>query len=155
MNWTYKHTKTVGITNPTSASVISGVDGWNAYGVELRWKSTDLTSAPVTTFVSIITSAVVKSTTTPTLESEEKSPGFSTGAKAGMGVSVALGVILGFLGIGFWILHRRKRRGKDGGKEPSELAETQSITLRHAIHELESNPVFEKDSVRGARSQSR
>lgn len=51
MNWTYKHTNTIGTTKTTTASIVSGIDGWNAYGVELRWKSADLTSAPATAFV--------------------------------------------------------------------------------------------------------
>lgn len=88
MNWTYKHTNAIGTTKTTIGSIVSGIDGWNAYGVELRWKSTDLTSAPVTSFVSSTTSAVMTPTTTRTTTqvSEEKSPGFSTGAKAGTGV---------------------------------------------------------------------
>lgn len=84
---------------------------------------------------------------------EEKSPSFSTGAKTGTGVGVGLGATLAILGIGVWILHGRKRRGNDGEKEPSELAETRSLTPRYAIHELDSNPVFEKDGVQGTRPQ--
>lgn len=57
------------------------------------------------------------------------------------------------LGIGFWILHGRKRRGNDRGKEPPELAETKNLTPRYKIHELDSNPVFEKDGVQGTRPQ--
>lgn len=51
MSWTYKHTNTIGTTKTTNGLIISGIDGWNAYGAELGWKSTDLTSAPVTAFV--------------------------------------------------------------------------------------------------------
>lgn len=122
----------------------------------LRWKSTDLTSAPVTAFVSSTTSAGMTPTTTTettTQVSEEKSSGLSTGSKAGTGVGVGLGATLAILGIGFWILHGRKRRGNDGGKEQSELAETKNLTPRYAIHELDSNPVFEKDGVQGTRPQ--
>lgn len=155
MDWTYKHTNTIGITATTTGSIVSGIDGWNAYGVELRWKSTNLTSAPVTAFVSSTTSVMRPTTTTETTTqvSEEKSSGFSTGSKAGTGVGVGLGATLAILRIGFWILHGRKRRGNDGEKEPSELAETKNLTPRYAIHELDSNPVFEKDGVQGTRPQ--
>ncbi|KGO74841.1 hypothetical protein PITC_043490 [Penicillium italicum] len=153
MSWTHKHINTVGTTKTTSASIISGFDSWNACGVELRWKSTDLTSAPVLAFASPTTAVVAPTTTaTSTPESEEKSWTFSTVAKAGAVVGVALSVILAVRRVGFWIL-RRKRREKNGGKEPSELAGTQNLTPQHAIHELDFNLVFEKDGVRGVRSQ--
>ena len=64
MDWTYKHTNTIGTTETTTGFIVSGIDGWNAYSVELRWKSTDPISAPVTAFVSSTTSAVMTPTTT-------------------------------------------------------------------------------------------
>ncbi|KAJ5603961.1 hypothetical protein N7537_006917 [Penicillium hordei] len=100
MNWTYKHTNTISTTRSPTGSIASGIDGWNAYGVELRWKSTDLNSAPVTAFVSLTTAVVTPTTITTTQVSEEESPGFSPGAKAGTGVGVGLGAILTILGIG-------------------------------------------------------
>lgn len=147
MNETFKHINVTGTTLLT-IPITSGVDSWYGYGVELRWRSTDLTSAPITSFVSTTTSAVITTTTmmAVTQESEEKPPELSTGAKAGTGVGVALGVILAILGIGFWI-RGRKRPWKDGEEERSELAETKKLTPPYAIHELDSNPVFEKDGV--------
>lgn len=101
-----------------------GIGGWNACGVELRWKSTGLTSASVTVFVSPTTSESITPTTTTTQAPEENPPGLSTGYKPGTGFGVTLGVILAISGIGFWIRCGRKRRWKYGEKAQSELAET-------------------------------
>lgn len=43
--------------------------------------------------------------------------------------------------------------GTMGKRNHLELAETRSLTPRYAIHELDSNPVFEKDGVQGTRPQ--
>ena len=82
MNETFKHINVTGTTLLT-IPITSGVDSWYGYGVELRWRSTDLTSAPITSFVSTTTSAVITTTTmmAVTQESEEKPPELSTGAK--------------------------------------------------------------------------
>jgi hypothetical protein len=81
LDWAYKYTNTKGITKTNSGSMTSGIGGWNVYGVELRWKTTDLASASVTVFVSPTTSAVITPTTTTAQAAEEKPPGVSTGDK--------------------------------------------------------------------------
>lgn len=84
------------------------------------------------------TSAVMTPTTSQVLK--EKSPGCSTGAKAGTGVGVGQGATLAILGIGLWIFHGRKRRGNDGEKEPSELAKLR--TLLRGMRFMNSTPIL-------------
>ncbi|KAJ5467366.1 hypothetical protein N7475_005118 [Penicillium sp. IBT 31633x] len=153
INYTYTHTNTPGITEAAFGSMTAGIDGWNAYGVELRWKLTDLPSAPATTFVSPTTSATLQpspATTTATegQEPSERSSSWSIGAKAGTGIGATLGTILIILGICF-LLRRRNCRWKYYFREQSDLDAMKSLTLRHETHELDSNPVFRKASIRG------
>ena len=128
---TWIHIK--GTTKPTSEYMASAIDGWNEYGVELRWKPTGLALVPATVFVSATTSAVTTPTTTPITTmnegSEEKSPGFLTCSKSGTGFGVALRVILAILGIGFWIRRERKRRWKVG-----ERHNPRSLKLKALLH---------------------
>ncbi|KAL2823445.1 hypothetical protein BDW59DRAFT_163226 [Aspergillus cavernicola] len=148
-------------TSATAGSMTSG-DGWNAYGLEIRWRASDLSSAPATASAS-----ATETETTPQGTSEESS-GLSTGAKAGIGIGVGVGGLLAILAVGFLILRGRKRRGEDsgdlsgtngdlcpGGPVQHELYGSGSPMLQHHDHELDSNPVYEKGGFQGARSPLR
>lgn len=142
----------------------AGKDSWNGYGVEMRWRSTDLSSAPATSTPS--------QTATPTAisGSSKKETGLSSGTKAGVGVGAAFGGILAIFAIAFLILRRRKRpetdvdgrHGSDGGhgfrmpslgNQPKELAATELFRFGRKKQELASNPLYEKDGTQVTRFQ--
>lgn len=83
-----------------------------ANAVSIRWQSTDFPQATATT------SSETTSTSLPEIPTYKHS-GLTTGAKAGIGVGVTLGVILALGGaLGFFYL-RRKRR-EDPPQAPDE-----------------------------------
>ncbi|KAJ5815149.1 hypothetical protein N7474_006926 [Penicillium riverlandense] len=102
---TYNYTWTDGRGSTSSALGTMGSNGiLNAYGVEIRWQSTDTGSVP----------ASATATTTPTstdIPYSVTDEGLSTGAKAGIGVGVAVGVVLVIaLTLGFLLFRRRQRQ---------------------------------------------
>jgi hypothetical protein len=122
----------------------------NAYGVEIRWQSTDFDSVPATSLA------------TTTAKGIGGSPsGLSSSAKIGTGVGVAIGGIAIFLVLGFFILRRRNLQGHSPGpsrdpyveltEEPAhtqvkaELPATRPGNYVYQKPELGSNPVFEKE----------
>lgn len=143
MSYTFSYTDSNGHTTSSSEYRSAGFGGWNAYGVELRWKSTDITTAPATTFVSPTPS------TTSELVSDYHS-GLSTGAKAGIGVGAALGGILAILSLGFLILRGRTRVGKDVDQVSDESFREKN---QDNTRELDSNPLFEVDGPRRVHPQ--
>ena len=164
LNYTYTHTNTLGYTSTAVGSMTAGKDGWNGYGVEMRWRSTDLSSAPATSTPS--------QTTTPTAISGSSKvvTGLSSGAKAGVGVGAAFGGLLAIFAIAFLILRRRKRSQTDAddrhesdgghgfmmpslGNQPKELAAPELFRFGRMKQELASNPLYEKDGTQVTRSQ--
>lgn len=123
MSYTLIYTNIDGITKSASEHRSAGIGGWNTYGVELRWKSTDLNSAPATTFVSPTTSATTTTTTTTTGGFSDLYPGLSTGAKAGIGVDAR--------GFDFsWTKTRRERRERRFRRLTSRKKSTQNARIR-------------------------
>ncbi|KAJ5606026.1 hypothetical protein N7510_008807 [Penicillium lagena] len=102
---TYNYTWTDGRGSTSSALGTMGGNGiFNAYGIEIRWQSTDTGSVPASATVT----TTPTSTDTPYSVTNE---GLSTGAKAGIGVGVAVGVILVIaLTFGFFLFRRRQRQ---------------------------------------------
>jgi hypothetical protein len=75
----------------------------NAYGVVIRWQSTDFSNAPAT---------AVATTTGAAAEATHDSSGLTAGAGVGIGIGAAVAVIL-FVAVGVFLLRRRNRR--EGG----------------------------------------
>jgi hypothetical protein len=120
------------VETTTSLAATQSIDGW-AYGVRIRWQSTDLaavTSAPTTTASTNTTSSSSSSTNTQT--PIPSSGGLSTGAQAGIGVGVSVGTlaILGMLVL-LWM-----RRRRDPGNHPPTNIEIPG----GGIPELENKP---------------
>src|SRR5262249_37904195 len=91
-------------TGSKSGSYTPVFGGVNAFSVQIRFQATDFAST--TTSNSNSTGAIT----------DAQPPGLSTGAKAGIGVGVAIGVLalllLGALLLGALLLRRRKRKPK-------------------------------------------
>ncbi|CAG7923479.1 unnamed protein product [Penicillium olsonii] len=135
----YTYTATPGHGSKTTiyATATARKDGWNAYGIELRWKATDLTSIS-SIYVPSITSSATPQTTTQ--QQPEESSTLSTGAKAGIGIGAAIGGILVILAIGFLIIRRRKSKVKDTS-EAIDNGQHELHGPRDQKHELDSNSV--------------
>jgi hypothetical protein len=99
----------------SSTTIWTGTYGINAFGIAVRWQSTD-------TFASETVSSVTPTETTPppptASPSNTAGAGLSTGAKAGIGVGCAAAVLL-LLNLA-WLLYRaRKRKQKKKQKAAS------------------------------------
>ncbi|KAF5864571.1 hypothetical protein ETB97_007404 [Aspergillus alliaceus] len=131
----------------TSATGSLDSDGLvNAYGVPIRWQSTDFTT-PTPTETSKTSS--VRSSLPSSEVSEGDSSGLSPGAKAGIGVGVAVGAILLItLVAGLICFRRRARRAKhnlvadgtthDYHQPPTELESSGDIVFAPPKAELSS-----------------
>ena len=159
-NFTYS--TTLDFTSPPISTTTTNVqvfddstDVVNAYGVEIRWQSTDFHSVPAT---AIATTTAASAEVTK--GSGEESSGLSPGAKVGTGVGVAVGVVI-FLVLGFFILRRRKPQGDshDASRDPyvpladepihthgkAELPATRPGNFIYHKPELASKAIFEKE----------
>ncbi|TPX07245.1 uncharacterized protein E0L32_010839 [Thyridium curvatum] len=104
----------------TSSQTANGI---NAYGIKLRWQSSDIATATPTTTPEITPEAVPGSSqrlasSMPTGLTRGGSTGLSAGAKAGIGVGAAAAVV--FLLAGALLLWRRLRRQRSGQGHASE-----------------------------------
>ncbi|GFF51417.1 hypothetical protein IFM58399_09060 [Aspergillus lentulus] len=124
---------------------------FNAYGVEVRWQSTDFTSPPATRAVT-----TTQATPAETQSSTGDSSSLSTGAKVGIGLGVTAGVVLATaLALGLLWSRRRRRQqpnathDQPGNSDYSELAELPGTRHRPLTYEKAELPA---DS---ARSQTR
>ncbi|GKZ38026.1 hypothetical protein AbraIFM66950_009940 [Aspergillus brasiliensis] len=115
----YTWTDSDGSTSTTSSS-LSSPGHINAYGISIRWQSTDFTT-PAATSASTTSSADSPATASASSTTDSSSPtstsspsssssGLSTGAKAGIGVGVAAGAVLAIFLLLFF-LRRRKANG--------------------------------------------
>jgi hypothetical protein len=78
----------------------------NAYGIEIRWQSTDFSTSQATATV-----AATQAASNKTQASTGNSSSLKTGAKVGIGVGVTAGVVLAIaLALGLFWLRRRKRQ---------------------------------------------
>ncbi|KAF7133590.1 hypothetical protein CNMCM5793_004719 [Aspergillus hiratsukae] len=133
---------------------------FNAYGVEVRWQSTDFTTPPATGAVT--TTGVVTTTQAAPAETQSStgsSSSLSTGAKVGIGLGVTAGVVLATaLGLGLLWFRRRRRQqpnatqdqpGNSDYNELSGLPGTGHKPLTYETAELPANParreLFEVD----------
>jgi hypothetical protein len=92
--------------------MLSGTNGLiNAYGVVIRWQSTDFSNAPAT---------AVATTTGAAAEATHDSSGLTAGADVGIGIGAAVAVIL-FVAVGVFLLRRHNRRGVALGMQRSEI----------------------------------
>jgi hypothetical protein len=127
------------VTTVTSGSTIIANTvlqvGLNAYGVVIRWQSTDFQPAVSTSSSLPVTTA----STMPTHNPEPSNSSLSTGAKAGIAVGVVLVALLAFLVILF-VFKRKRANGKAEaygselqnpgfGVGKSELAATESVSI--------------------------
>jgi hypothetical protein len=138
---------------------MSSPGSFNAYGVEVRWQSTDFTNPPATGAVT-----TTQATPAETQSSTGDSSNLSTGAKVGIGLGVTAGVVLATalsLGI-LWSRRRRRQqpnaaqdqRGNPDYSELAELPGTRHRPLTYEKAELPANPAqsqterFELDGQR-------
>ncbi|KAL4932994.1 uncharacterized protein BDV17DRAFT_287357 [Aspergillus undulatus] len=89
----------------SSDTALSSEDHINAYGVYIRWQSSDFSTPASNTATTTTTSAAATSSETSTDSSS--SSGLSTGAKAGIGVGVAVGAILAVTALVLFFIRRR------------------------------------------------
>lgn len=102
--------------------------GVNAYGVEIRWQSTDFASSSPSSSQSPPTASTTGPSSTggataPAQESNGSGGGgggLSTGAKAGIGIGAAIGAILVLVGVAFFVRRARTRRGPVGAAVPND-----------------------------------
>ncbi|RAO66399.1 uncharacterized protein BHQ10_002411 [Talaromyces amestolkiae] len=118
-----------------NSSVPLGQDGVPLSGF-LAWSpdfnvwnnvTTTTSAAPTTSATTATTTtagAAVSATTTPA-SNNNSSSGLSSGAKAGIGIGVALGgVLLAVLVVGAWLWNRRKQRAAAAAGQPDEPMES-------------------------------
>lgn len=156
----YTWTGDDGSTSSTDTA-LSSDDHVNAYGVYIRWQSTDF-STPASNTATTTTAAATSSETAADGSSGSDS-GLSTGAKAGVGVGVAVGVILAVTALAFIFMRRRNSRPPqyqqtpdDAGsagwtyQPPSEMPTQYSQGLGKQVVELPAgtNNMAELDSSR-------
>ncbi|PYI09755.1 hypothetical protein BO78DRAFT_427120 [Aspergillus sclerotiicarbonarius CBS 121057] len=120
-------------TSELSHMVSGGV--WNAYGIVIRWQSGDTTpSATVPTGSA--------STAIGTEKPSTRHATLSSGAKAGIGVGVAIAGILIIGALAFLVLQRRKRAGDRYNTKPEPAGLDQKATNMQTA-ELAHRNVFE------------
>lgn len=125
---TYAYTTSVPGAGVVTTTVTKN-EGFNAYGVQIRFQESDSVTALTATTASTSTTSTsgsaqttaspastagagAGSTASPT-NSGTSSGGLSTGAKAGIGVGVAIAAIIIITAILFFFLRRRPRGGND------------------------------------------
>ncbi|KAJ5786852.1 uncharacterized protein N7503_012064 [Penicillium pulvis] len=153
---------TEGITTSTPSEMKPG-GLINAYGLVVAWQETD-SNDPATATATASTSRTIPTsnsdratatattdTTTPASNITFDSSGLSTGAKAGIGASIAVGVIMLLALLAFFLLRRRKKQ-----QRASVAVSPPRRRIRHANPveidsaqsrgpELGSTPLYEAD----------
>ncbi|KAJ5523762.1 hypothetical protein N7494_010412 [Penicillium frequentans] len=157
---------TEGITTSTPSEMKPG-GLINAYGLVIAWQETDNNDPATATATATATASTSRTTptsnsdpatatattetTTPALNPTFGSSGLSTGAKAGIGASVAVGAIMLLALLAFFLLRRRKKQ-----QSVSVAASPPGHRIRHANPveidsaqsrgpELGSTPLYEAD----------
>ncbi|OQE22413.1 hypothetical protein PENSTE_c010G02772 [Penicillium steckii] len=137
VTYTALNTNENGLQTETTTKLQTPGQGWNAYGIELRWRATDPRPVPATSTNSRDTTETASSST------EGSSSGLSTGAKAGIGVGVGVGGLLIILILGFLILRRRKREQVDTSSSTNRSFNTQELAgsgiSKNQPHELHAD----------------
>lgn len=148
-------------------STVSKNEGFNAYGVQVRFQASDSISAftaSQTTATSDIvssssgggggagptSSASTSASTSASATPNPQTTGLSTGAKAGVGVGVAVAGLIVTAAVAFFFRRRRRTVNQQGGglADRSELsAQHAEIAPKHELHstqysELQSNSIL-------------
>ncbi|PGH01524.1 hypothetical protein GX51_05211 [Blastomyces parvus] len=125
----------------------------NAYGLSIRWMSSDFAAPTSTTSTTSTTFTEPPALGPPLSPPSSTSSGLSTGAKAGIGIGAAVAVLL-LVVIG-WLLHNalQNRKHKQGGKIPSsdyqavpQKADPTIAPPHYRMTELDSYIVHEMDT---------
>ncbi|KKZ62025.1 hypothetical protein EMCG_03487 [[Emmonsia] crescens] len=145
----------------------SGAWALNAYGISIRWMSSDFAPATTTTSQEATETATTsreatetsttsrETTPMPTASPSTTSPGLSAGAKAGIGIGVAAVALL--LVVMGWLLYNALQKRKDKQEAVTEFPDYQAVrqkpaskigTSGHKISELDSTRVHEMDAAR-------
>lgn len=125
----------------------------NAFGIEIRWQSTDFSSVPATASATA-TQVSPTSTSSQGSAGANSSSGPSSGAKAGIGVGVAAGVVaVTIIALFFWFRRRKARQAASvpiqqsphdayppnmqvGGRQVAELSATRNKPFTYQKAEL-------------------
>jgi hypothetical protein len=99
--------------------------GVNAYGVSVRWQSTDFLTSTTISSYSTPTSILISTHTTTIISNPQP---LSSGAQAGIGIGVAIFVLLIIASLGFFVFWRRRSRAHlaqavPGSNEPQGVEE--------------------------------
>lgn len=115
----------------------------NAYGVSIRWQSTDTITPTAKTIIVTATSA----------STSGSASGLTSGAKAGIGVGVALGAVL-ITALATWFFFLRRKRGQgDAVKTGNQKIVELFGGSRQEKAELPGGPHQEKAELPGGRHQ--
>ncbi|KAE8153348.1 hypothetical protein BDV25DRAFT_31335 [Aspergillus avenaceus] len=122
----------------------------NAYGVSIRWQSTDFTSPTSTSAVA--TSSIPTVETTSQVTQPKGSSGLSDDAKAGIGVGVAVGVLWA-IGLVFGIYFFRRKPPRGIGEPANNVAEASyhelgGVSPGPRVHEMEGGSVVGRPGAR-------
>jgi hypothetical protein len=152
----FTYTWTENDTTSSSTTALSLSEHVNAYGVYIRWQSTD-SSTPATNTATTTSAATIGTTTgstsaaaaSSTSTESSGSSGLSTGAKAGVGVGVAAGAILLIALLALFLI--RRRRSKNQVPPPIEMPTEHSQPAPQHFVELPANndtPELDSDNLR-------
>ncbi|KAI0119559.1 hypothetical protein F4814DRAFT_447376 [Daldinia grandis] len=149
-------TKTAGRPSETSTITGEALGGLNAYGIEIRWGMSDLTSTAAMTSTTTTTSPLIPTinpTDQTTLPSSYPSP-LSAGAGAGIGVGATAAFALILAGV-FLLWRRRRERHEenmevaqnilplDGNLQPTDTILGHMCSDRSASAGLAQRPYYD------------
>ncbi|KAJ5387398.1 hypothetical protein N7509_009939 [Penicillium cosmopolitanum] len=137
----FTYTWTEGDSTSSSSTALSLEEHVNAYGVYIRWQSTDFStpaSNTATTTTGATTAATTSTSTTSSTSTDSSgssgSSGLSTGAKAGVGVGVAAGAVILIALLALFLI--RRRRSKNQPPRPIEMPTGYSQPAQQRFVEL-------------------
>ncbi|KAF2117907.1 hypothetical protein BDV96DRAFT_644244 [Lophiotrema nucula] len=121
MSWPTMTRSSAGKTTVSSATWVSGSGGVQAYGVVVRYQSSDVltgqstvatSTQPPPTSLSTATSSPTSAPASTTIPPSTKSEGLSTGAKAGIGAGVTAGLLAILLTAALTYIFTKRRKEK-------------------------------------------
>lgn len=109
METVYNYTLSTEATTTTLSGTLPATGWINAYGLEVRWQSTDFTSKP-TTAEATLNEPNTQSHITHHTHQTKASHSLSMGAKIGIGVGCAIAsVLIIALMVGAWFIRRKQQ----------------------------------------------